>query len=83
MYLKCFFLLNYRNLSNNQSQPGKKKPFNKEPSRRQVKLAKTVDDTNGFASNDPIKPDDQLKLTEEVTIHNLHIIIYLFFHLVH
>jgi len=31
-----------------------------------VKIAKAVDDTNTVASNEPIKPDDQLKLTEEV-----------------
>jgi len=36
-----------------------------------VKIAKAVDDTSGVASNEPIKPDDQLKLTEEVIIHNL------------
>ncbi|XP_025200719.1 dynein intermediate chain 2, ciliary-like isoform X1 [Melanaphis sacchari] len=47
------------------SQSGQKKPFNKEPSRRQVKIAKPVDDINGVSSNESIKPDDQLKLTEE------------------
>lgn len=36
-----------------------------------MKIAKAVDDTSGVASNEPIKPDDQLKLTEEVIIHNL------------
>lgn len=51
-----------------QSQPVQKKPFNKEPSRRQVKIAKPVDDNNGVASNELLKPDDQLKLTEEVIL---------------
>lgn len=27
-----------------------------------------MDDNNGILSNEPIKPDDQLKLSEEVTI---------------
>ncbi|KAL4121331.1 hypothetical protein QTP88_013865 [Uroleucon formosanum] len=48
------------------SQSGQKKPFNKEPSRRQVKIAKpAVDDINGVQFNESIRPDDQLKLTEE------------------
>ncbi|VVC25456.1 WD40/YVTN repeat-like-containing domain,WD40 repeat,WD40-repeat-containing domain [Cinara cedri] len=47
------------------SQPIQKKPFNKEPSRRQVKIAKPVDDNIGILSNEPVKPDDQLKLTDE------------------
>ncbi|XP_050420247.1 dynein axonemal intermediate chain 1-like [Adelges cooleyi] len=49
-----------------QSQQGQRKPFNKEAPRRQAKVSKpTVDDFGGLFSNEPVKPEDQLKLTEE------------------